>query len=201
MEIENAIGFDNYVEHLPKPVIVEIILVARDLQSGKIPPGNVSFSADALAEIVSTDLLVRHMPMAVLAGLLAATARKFGWVKPPEPPKPEEKPVEGDGAASDIPAELRETIDPPTVPPAAKKDDDESETTFEAVPLSADEAAKVREDAEESEKGASGSEEPVPGAAASTEGSAAEPPKPRPRSHRPPPRELGKPPPIPKKFR
>lgn len=193
--IEKRVGIEKIVRHLPIEDVVRIVQTARDLadtdpsDDKKVPE---PFTIERMNEIAPTDLVAKHVPIPDLMRLIRDDAQRLGFIKPPEPPKP----AEGDGAPSDIPAAVRDQIDPPTVPPPAKTDDD-GETILQEVPLDAAEEERLRKDAEKLEEGASGSDEPVPGAAASNEGSAVEPPKSTRKSKRPPPRAPGEPPPLP----
>lgn len=142
--IEEAIGIDLYVEHLPKPVLAAIIRTARDLADKE--PGNIAFTVDAMAGVGTTDLLAQHLPIPVLMRPIRAAAEKFGFVKKPEPlvvpPPPKD--------ASMADADDVETT--PTIPPVAKGSDADSsdpEVSFVAAASSApdDDEAALEEEA------------------------------------------------------
>lgn len=135
--IEQAIGIDAIVKHLPIDDVTAIVRQARDLADKT--PGNIAFTVDAMAEVATTDLLAKHLPLPVLMRVVRAKALEVGWVKPPKaatPPPPPPPPTtvapsgDPDGDDDRVP-----TIPPPPKKPEAEDGDPEvSIGTAEAPP-------------------------------------------------------------------
>ncbi len=122
--IESAVTFENYVEHLPKEVLVEIIRLARLRADGSkrnsdasSPAqnmiGGVAFSADVLAEVAKPSVLAEHLPLDVLYAVPKSAAERFGWEEPPATTSEETSAELKEEPLSGIPPEALDSVLPP----------------------------------------------------------------------------------------
>lgn len=136
--IEEAIGLDAYVEHLPKAAITTILRMARELgdRKGERPP--TPFTVDALAEAAGTDVLSEHLPLPVLVRPIHAFAKAAGWIVDPpvleRQPEPAATPAADGGKDAEA---IEKLVNPPTEPPPP--------ASPPPLPVQAD-GAEVRED-------------------------------------------------------
>jgi len=146
--IEQRLEFANYVEHLPKEILVEVLIKAREVADAN--PGNIPFTADVLSSIVTPSLLAKHLPLPILYRVLEGAAEKFEWMQVAEPVVDEVIEVEASELsehkeASSIPEEALDSILPTEAPEAPSDDDPELEFGYgsDSIPPNANDEAIV----------------------------------------------------------
>ncbi len=134
--IEDSIGIDAYVEHLPKAALAAIIRAARELGDGKLAGKPIPFTVDAMAEAAGTDVLADHLPLPVLVRPIHAFAKAAGWIVEASEPEAAKEPAPADGKDQEA---IEKLVNPPTEPPPSPG------ATPPPLPPKA-EGAEVRED-------------------------------------------------------